>query len=80
MEEASASSTLSALPEQALPASAAASDTTKVEQLLFFATHQLGNVDTRLMRHYSRQLRYAGETMRLWTLLYQPSSELDVTF
>lgn len=36
-------------------------DGSHAEQILFFATHELTETDTRLFRHYSRQLR-AAET------------------
>ena len=45
-----------------------------MEQIVFFATHQLTSVDLRLYRHYSRQLRHAGSSSRLWVLHYRPQS------
>ena len=65
------------LPELPLPAAAASSSITApahVEQLFFFATHEVSAVDARLLRHYQLQLRDAARTA-LWVLLYRP--ELD---
>ena len=62
--------TTMALP---LPPSAAR-DADNVEQIVFFATHELDRTDTRLFRRYSRQLR-AALPVALWVALYQPDRE-----
>ena len=65
------------LPELSLPAAAASSSTTapeRVEQLLFFATHEVSAMDARLLHHYTLQLRDAVRTA-LWVLLYRPALE-----
>lgn len=45
-----------------------------MEQLFFFATHEVSAVDARLLHHYQLQLRDAARTA-LWVMLYRP--ELD---
>jgi hypothetical protein len=68
---------LNSLPRKPLP-HAATEGAHRVEQLMFFATHEATEVDVRLFRHYSRQLRYLPSSSvlaRLWVLLYQPSRD-----
>ena len=52
-----------------LPLPAAADDPSSVVQLFFFATHVLTDIDERLLRHYSLQLRDSAAA--LWVLLYR---------
>lgn len=53
---------------------AAARDANNVEQIVFFATHELDSTDTRLFRRYSHQLR-AALPASLWVALYQSDRE-----
>ena len=49
-------------------------DTRRVEQLVFFATHELPTLDVKLFNHYSRQLNMGisptGMVTRMWILMF----------